>query len=94
MAKSPALKTAGNIGRNEHDVNNCRIDRARVAAADRAAVLRGRGAIFAFYLLLCGVGLGYLFTTGAIDDIGTKVLELIGQATAEKGAEPAAAPAN
>lgn len=59
-----------------------------------AAVLRGRGAIFAFYLLLCGVGLGYLFTTGAIDDIGTKVLELIGQATAEKGAEPAAAPAN
>ena len=59
-----------------------------------AAFLRGRGAIFAFYLVLCAVGLGYLFTTGAIDEIGTKVLELIGQATAEKGPEPAAAPAN
>lgn len=59
-----------------------------------AAVLRGRGAIFAFYLLLCGVGLGYLFSTGALDDIGARILELIGQATAEKGAEPAAAPTN
>ena len=59
-----------------------------------AAFLRGRGVIFAFYLVLCGVGLGYLFTTGAVDEIGTKVLEFIGQATAEKGPEPAAAPAN
>lgn len=58
------------------------------------AFLRGRRAVFGFYLVACIVGLGYLFTTGAIDDIGAKVLELIGQATAEKGAEPAAAPAN
>lgn len=58
------------------------------------AFLRGRGAVLAFYLAACAVGLGYLITTGAIDDIGAKVLELIGQATAEKGAEPAAAPAN
>jgi hypothetical protein len=57
--------------------------------------LRGRLPIFFFYLVLCAVGLGYLVTTGAIDDIGTKVLEMIGQATAEKdpGPAPAAAPA-
>ncbi len=59
-----------------------------------AAALRGRGAIFAFYVLACAVGIGYLFTTGALAEIGTKALELIGQVTAEKGPEPAAAPAN
>lgn len=58
------------------------------------AFLRGRGAVFAFYLAACAVGLGYLFTTGALDDIGAKILELIGQAAAEKSPEPAAAPAN
>ena len=58
-----------------------------------AAILRGRGAIFAFYTLLCAVGLGYLFTTGAVDEIGTNVLEIASKATAEKGAEPVAVPA-
>lgn len=52
------------------------------------AFLRGRGAVLALYLALCGVGLGYLTTTGAVDDIGTKFLDVIGQATAEKGPEP------
>ncbi len=56
--------------------------------------LRGRGAIFMFYLALCAVGLGYLTTTGAVDDIGAKVLDVVGKATAEKdpGTVPAAAP--
>ncbi len=55
--------------------------------------LRGRGAIFMFYLALCAVRLGYLTTTGAVDDIGAKVLEAAGAATAEKdpGTVPAAA---
>lgn len=48
-------------------------------------------AVFLFYVVLCAVGLGYLVTTGAVDDIGTKVLEIIGQATAEKDAGPAPA---
>lgn len=59
-----------------------------------AAILRGRGAIFAFYTLLCAVGLGYLFTTGAVDEIGTNVLDIASQATAEKGPESKPAPAN
>jgi len=57
------------------------------------AFLRGRGAIFALYLALCAVGLGYLFTTGAVDDIGRQALEIAGQVSAEKGADPAPAPA-
>jgi hypothetical protein len=56
--------------------------------------LRRNGLVFLFYVVLCAVGIGYLFTTGAVDDIGTKVLEIINQATSEKAAEPApAAPA-
>ncbi len=52
--------------------------------------LRRNGAVFLFYVALCAVGIGYLVTTGAVDDIGTKVLDLVGQATSEKAAEPAA----
>jgi hypothetical protein len=52
------------------------------------AFLRKRGAIFAFYLALCAVGLGYLTTTGAVDDIGTTALDAVGG-----GGEPAPAPA-
>jgi hypothetical protein len=55
-------------------------------------ILRGKGRPLGFYMALIAVGLGYLFATGALDDIGTKVLEMIGTATAEKS--PEAAPAN
>jgi len=47
--------------------------------------------VFLFYLVLCAVGIGYLVSTGAIDEIGTKALELIAQDTAEKDAGPAPA---
>jgi len=53
--------------------------------------LRRNRAVFLFYLVLCAVGMGYLVNTGAIDDIGTKALELIAQGTAEKDAGPAPA---
>ncbi len=58
-------------------------------------VLRGNRAVSLFYLALCAVGLGYLFTTGAVDDIGTKAMEMAGQATQEKdpGPAPAVVPA-
>lgn len=52
-------------------------------------ILRRNGAVFLFYAVLCAVGIGYLVTTGAVDDIGAQVLDLIGQATSEKAAEPA-----
>ncbi len=55
-------------------------------------ILRRNGAVFLFYVALCAVGIGYLVTTGAADDIGTQALDLIGQATTEKAADPAAAP--
>lgn len=56
--------------------------------------LRRNGWIFAFYTALCAVGIGYLVTTGAIDDIGTEVLNQIGRLADGKAAEPApAAPA-
>jgi hypothetical protein len=51
-------------------------------------ILRRNGAVFLFYVALCAVGIGYLVTTGAADDIGTQALDLIGQATTEKAAEP------
>lgn len=54
--------------------------------------LRRNGLVFLFYVVLCAVGIGYLVTTGAADDIGTKVLDFVGQMTAEKAAEPAPAP--
>jgi hypothetical protein len=53
--------------------------------------LRRNGIVFLFYVVLCAVGIGYLFTTGALDDIGTQVLDLVNQATTEKAAEPAPA---
>jgi hypothetical protein len=56
-------------------------------------ILRRNGAVFLFYVVLCAVGIGYLVTTGAADDIGAQVLDMIGQATTEKAAEPTAAPA-
>ncbi len=52
--------------------------------------LRRNGLVFLFYVALCAVGIGYLFTTGAVDNIGTQALNLINQATTEKAAEPAA----
>ena len=56
--------------------------------------LRRNGLVFLFYVVLSAVGIGYLFTTGAVDDIGTQALALLDQATAEKAAEPSpAAPA-
>jgi hypothetical protein len=53
--------------------------------------LRRNGVVFLFYVVLCAVGIGYLFTTGALDDIGNQVLDLANQATTEKAAEPAPA---
>lgn len=53
-------------------------------------ILRRNGAVFLFYVVLCAVGIGYLVTTGAADDIGTQALDLLNQATSEKAAEPAA----
>jgi hypothetical protein len=56
--------------------------------------LRRNGAVFLFYIVLCAVGIGYLVTTGAINEIGTQVLDQIGRLSAEKSAEPVpAAPA-
>jgi len=51
--------------------------------------LRRNGAVFLFYVVLSAVGIGYLVNTGAIDDIGRQVLDMIGQVTAEKDAGPA-----
>jgi hypothetical protein len=44
---------------------------------------------------LSAVGIGYLSTTGALDDIGSQVLTQVEHYTADKAAEPvpAAAPA-
>jgi hypothetical protein len=57
--------------------------------------LRGNRPVFAFYMALLAVMMGYLLMTGALDDIGSRVMGLLGTATAEKAAEPAAAvPAN
>jgi hypothetical protein len=53
--------------------------------------LRRNGVVFLFYVVLCAVGIGYLFTTGAVDDIGKQVLDLVNQAMTEKAAEPAPA---
>jgi hypothetical protein len=53
--------------------------------------LRRNGVVFLFYVVLCAVGIGYLFTTSALDDIGNQVLDLANQATTQKAAEPAPA---
>lgn len=56
--------------------------------------LRRNGAVFLFYVVLCAVGIGYLVSTGAVDEIGTEVNDQVGRLMVEKPAEPApAAPA-
>lgn len=50
-------------------------------------------AVFFFYLVLSAVGLGYLTTTGAVDDIGHVALEKSASFKAEKAPDPAAVPA-
>ncbi len=58
--------------------------------------LRRNGLLLLFYVVLCAVGIGYLTTTGAVDEIGRKAFEIEGRvpsiAPAEKAAEPAPAP--
>jgi hypothetical protein len=46
--------------------------------------LRRNRFVFLFYLALCAVGIGYLVTTGTIEDIGRQVLTFLGQMTTEK----------
>lgn len=53
--------------------------------------LRKNMVVFLFYIALCAVGLGYLYNTGSAANIGTQVLEIAGQVTAEKDAGPAPA---
>lgn len=57
--------------------------------------LRGNKPVLGFYVVALLVGMGYLTSTGAIDEIGAMALEKFGQVTAEKdpGPAPAAAPA-
>ena len=52
--------------------------------------LRRTMPVFVFYLVALAVGLGYLTTTGAIDDIGAMALEKAGM-VAERDAVPAPA---
>jgi hypothetical protein len=49
--------------------------------------------VFVFYLVALAVGLGYLSTTGAVDDIGGVALEKAGM-MAEKSADSVPAPAS
>jgi hypothetical protein len=51
--------------------------------------------VLLFFVALSAVGIGYLSTTGALDDIGSQVLTQVEHYTADKAAEPvpAAAPA-
>jgi hypothetical protein len=48
-------------------------------------------AVFLFYLAMVAVGIGYLTSTGAVDDIGAIALEKAGM-TAPPAATPAPAP--
>ena len=54
--------------------------------------LRRNVPVFVFYLVALAVGLGYLTTTGAVDDIGAMSLEKAGM-VAEKAKETAPSPA-
>ena len=54
--------------------------------------LRRNVPVFVFYLVALAVGLGYLTTTGTVDDIGGMALEKAGM-VAEKAADTAPAPA-
>lgn len=38
--------------------------------------LRRQGGVFWMYIAACLLGIGYLTTTGAVSDIGTKALDL------------------
>jgi hypothetical protein len=49
--------------------------------------------VLLFFVALSAVGIGYLSTTGALDDIGQQVLTQVEHYTAEKAAEPAPAAA-
>jgi hypothetical protein len=51
--------------------------------------LRRQGGVFWMYLAACLLGIGYLTTTGAVSDIGTKVLNM----TAAPASAPKSAPA-
>lgn len=55
-------------------------------------LLRRNIPVLVFYFVAIAVGLGYLTTTGAVDDIGQAALEQSGFATDTSGAQPA--PAN
>jgi hypothetical protein len=55
--------------------------------------LRRNVPVLVFYIVALAVGLGYLTTTGAVDDVGKTALTTLEGATAEKAAEPAPAPA-
>lgn len=55
--------------------------------------LRRNMPVLVFYLVALAVGLGYLTTTGTVDDIGAKAIEQVG-AFGDKSAAPAPAPAN
>jgi hypothetical protein len=54
--------------------------------------LRRNVPVLVFYFVMLVVGLGYLTTTGAVEDIGKTSLDKAGMA-AEKAAESAPAPA-
>lgn len=59
--------------------------------------LRRNVPVLVFYLVALAVGLGYLTTTGAVDDIGNMALEkagMVAEKAAEKVPAPAPAPAN
>lgn len=51
--------------------------------------LRRHTPVFLLYLVLSAVALGYLWTTGAVDDVGATVLETIGASDPKPAAEPA-----
>jgi hypothetical protein len=54
--------------------------------------LRRNVPVLVFYLVALAVGIGYLTTTGAVDDVGAFALDKAGM-VAEKAAETAPAPA-
>ncbi|MEQ1710461.1 MAG: hypothetical protein ABL908_03570 [Hyphomicrobium sp.] len=55
--------------------------------------LRRQGGVFWMYLAACLLGLGYLTTTGAVSDIGTKALNIVNSASSPPMIAPKTAPA-
>jgi hypothetical protein len=55
--------------------------------------LRRNKPLLGFYVVALLIGLGYLTSTGAVDEIGAMALDKFGQVTAEKDPGPAPAPA-